>query len=121
MNEFSAQRQSGDFWKTSTKLSHWNGLGHSRGESACEFVISAVSVTNTTGARKSAAAAISRLWSAITSSRRRLRTAGGGIRRRRGVEAAPAPAAVVSSDRTLVVDPAAGVPDDHERDAECDG
>ena len=56
MNELSAQRQSGACWKTSTKLLHWNGLRPEvRRRAPASFVISAVSVMKTTGARNAIA------------------------------------------------------------------
>ena len=88
------------------KLLHWNGSGQSLGESACSFVISAVSATNTTGARNSAAAAISRLWSATATRKRRRRTARGGVRR---TSARCSACACASPHRPLVVHPAARV------------
>ena len=57
----SVHRQHGALVKTSTKLCHANGWGHRRAERAWSFVMSAVSVMKTNGARNAIAAAISRL------------------------------------------------------------
>src|SRR5581483_8003453 len=78
---FSAQRQSGAVVKTSTKLCQANGCGHSRDDSAWSFVISAVRVMKTNGARKTIDAEINRLWFATASRNRRRRTGAGGFRR----------------------------------------
>ena len=55
---FSAQRQSGAWRKTSTKLLQWNGRGQSVEDSAWSSVISEVSPMNTNGARKQIATPI---------------------------------------------------------------
>ena len=56
----SVQRRIGASWKTSVKLRHRNGWGQRCTDSACSFVISAVSTMKPNGATKMIAAAISR-------------------------------------------------------------
>src|SRR6266511_4047297 len=75
------QRRIGAWWKTSAKLLQRNGRGQRSAESACWFVISAVSVMKVTGARNAIAAAISSEWFATAIRKRRLRTARGAQRR----------------------------------------
>ena len=70
--------------KTSKKFAQRNGCGQSCDDSVWSFVISAVSVMKTNGARNAIAAAISTLWFATPSRNLRRRTAAGGRRRTNG-------------------------------------
>ena len=63
------------------KLRQRKGSGQRLDESACSFVISAVSAMKMNGSRKMIAAAIRRLWFATPIRKRRRRTPGGGLRR----------------------------------------
>src|SRR5256714_9438251 len=116
----SVHRRIGAWWKTSTKFCHRNGGGQMFDDSACWFVISAVSRMKANGARNATAAAISSEWFATATRKRCRRTAGGG--RRRTTERAPRGtlAVLISARAPRVVDPAPRVPEDDRRHAERD-
>src|SRR6476620_7812729 len=89
------QRHSGAFVNTSTKFWKRKGCGQRCDDRACWFVIRAVSVMNTNGARNAIAAAISRLWFATASSSRLRLTRAGGRRRTKGLGSATVTGAAV--------------------------
>src|SRR5438132_11827843 len=116
----SVQRRIGAWWKTSTKFCHRNGCGQRFDDSACWFVISAVSRMKANGARNAIAEAISSEWFATATRKRCRRTEAGG--RRRVTERAPSGtlAVLISACAPGVVHPAARVPEDDRGHGECD-